>query len=157
MGVWPPVSTRQDMGCTIRGGPAHKIKAFTALLSVHRKLLYSTKYDTFLVTLPPPEYIRRGRGLLADKIHRRSIYYRSIQYTKDIGRRVLRRSDGPNLSKSLSLRLVSPSGSWSCAPPLTNLPLKGPRMPPRGGVNWANSKFSCNNQILRIAQLTPCA
>ena len=29
----------------------------------------------------------------------------SIQYTKDTGRRVLRRSDGPNLSKSLSLRL----------------------------------------------------
>ena len=26
-----------------------------------------------------------------------------------------------------------------------------------GGVNWANSKFSCNNKILRIAQLTPCA
>ena len=26
-----------------------------------------------------------------------------------------------------------------------------------GGVNWANSKFSYNNQILRIAQLTPCA
>ena len=31
------------------------------------------------------------------------------------------------------------------------------KMPKRGGVNWANSKFSCNNQILRIAQLTPCA
>ena len=25
------------------------------------------------------------------------------------------------------------------------------------GVNWTNSKFSYNNQILRIAQLTPCA
>ena len=24
-------------------------------------------------------------------------------------------------------------------------------------VNWANSKFSCNSQILRLAQLTPCA
>ena len=34
--------------------------------------------------------------------------------------------------------------------------VKGSRCP-RGGVNWANSKFSCNNQILRIAQLTPCA
>ena len=43
MGVCPPVSSRQDMGCTIRGGPAHKIKACTALLGVHRKLLYSTK------------------------------------------------------------------------------------------------------------------
>ena len=43
MGVWPPVSTRQDMGHTIRGGPVHKIKACTALLDVHRKLLYSTK------------------------------------------------------------------------------------------------------------------
>ena len=43
MGVWPPVSTRQDMGRTIRGGLAHKIKACTALLGVHRKLLYSTK------------------------------------------------------------------------------------------------------------------
>ena len=43
VGVWPPVSTRQDMGRTIKGGPAHKIKAYTALLGVHRKLLYSTK------------------------------------------------------------------------------------------------------------------
>ena len=34
--------------------------------------------------------------------------------------------------------------------------VKGSRCP-RGGVNWANSKFSCNNLILRIAQLTPCA
>ena len=52
VGVWPPVSTRQDMGRTIRGGTAHKIKACTALLGVHRKILYSTKYDIFLVTLP---------------------------------------------------------------------------------------------------------
>ena len=52
VGVWPPVSSRQDMGRTIRGGPAHKIKACTALLGVHRKTLYSTKYDTLLVTLP---------------------------------------------------------------------------------------------------------
>ena len=36
----------------------------------------------------------------------------SIQSNKDIGHRVLRRSDGPNLSKSLSLRLVSLSGSY---------------------------------------------
>ena len=43
VGVWPPVSTRQDIGRTIRGGPAHKIKTCTALLGVHRKTLYSTK------------------------------------------------------------------------------------------------------------------
>ena len=105
VGVWPPVSSRQDMDRTIRGGPAHKIKTCMALLGVHRKTLYSTKLATFLVTLPPLEYIRRGRG------PSRSIYYISIQYTKDTGRRVLRRSDSPNLSKSLSLCLVSPSGS----------------------------------------------
>ena len=69
MREWPSVSTRQDMGRTIRGGPAYKIKACTALLGVHRKLLYSTKYDTLLVSLPLPEYIRRGRGPLADGIH----------------------------------------------------------------------------------------
>ena len=33
----------QDMGRTIRGGPAHKIKACTTLLDVNRKTLYSTK------------------------------------------------------------------------------------------------------------------
>ena len=43
VGVWPLVSTRQDMGRTIRAGPVHKIKACTTLLGVHRKLLYSTK------------------------------------------------------------------------------------------------------------------
>ena len=43
VGVWPPVSIRQDMGRTIRDGPVHKIKACTALLGVHRKTLYSTK------------------------------------------------------------------------------------------------------------------
>ena len=51
VGVQPPVSSRQDMGRTIRGGPAHKIKGCTALLGMHRKLLYSTKYDTLLVTM----------------------------------------------------------------------------------------------------------
>ena len=40
------------MGRTIRGGLAHKIKVCTALLGVHRKTLYSTKYATLLVTLP---------------------------------------------------------------------------------------------------------
>ena len=43
MGVCPPVSTRQDMGRTIKGGPANKIKACMALVDVHRKILYSTK------------------------------------------------------------------------------------------------------------------
>ena len=43
VGVRPPVSTRQDMGRTIRGGPAHEIKACTVLLGVYRKILYSTK------------------------------------------------------------------------------------------------------------------
>ena len=43
VGVWPPLSTRQDMGRTIRGGTIHKIKACTSLLGVHYKLLYSTK------------------------------------------------------------------------------------------------------------------
>ena len=52
VGVWSLVSSRQDMGRTIRGGLAHKIKACTTLLGVHRKILYSTKYDTFLITLP---------------------------------------------------------------------------------------------------------
>ena len=52
VGVWPPVYTRQDMGRTIRGGPAHKIKACMALVDVHHKILYSTKYDTFLITIP---------------------------------------------------------------------------------------------------------
>ena len=28
---------------------------------------------------------------------------------------------------------------------------------PKRRVNWANSKFSCDNQILWLAQLTPCA
>ena len=46
------VSIRQDMGRTIRGDPAHKIKACTALVDVHCKILYITKYDTFFVTLP---------------------------------------------------------------------------------------------------------
>ena len=36
------------------------------------------------------------------------------------------------------------------------MPAERIKMPKRG-VNWANSKFSFNNQILRIAQLTLCA
>ena len=34
VGVWPPVSSRQDMGRTIKGGPAHKIEACTVRLQV---------------------------------------------------------------------------------------------------------------------------
>ena len=51
-GVWPPVFTKQDMCRIIRAGLAHKIKVCTALVDVHRKILYSTKYDIFLLTLP---------------------------------------------------------------------------------------------------------
>ena len=36
--VWPPVSSRQDMGRTIKGGPAHKIKACIARL--HEDVIY---------------------------------------------------------------------------------------------------------------------
>ena len=43
VGVWPLVFTRQDMSRTIRGGPAHKIKACTAMVDVYRKMLNSTK------------------------------------------------------------------------------------------------------------------
>ena len=42
-GICPLVSTRQDIGRTIRGGPAHKIKACTVLVDVHRNILYSTQ------------------------------------------------------------------------------------------------------------------
>ena len=42
----------QGMGRTIEGGPAHKIKACTALLGVLHETLYSTKQDSLLVTLP---------------------------------------------------------------------------------------------------------
>ena len=41
----------RDMGRTLRGGSARKIKACMALVDVHRKTLYSTKYNTFLITL----------------------------------------------------------------------------------------------------------
>ena len=43
VGVCPLVSTRQDMGRTLKGGLAHKIKACTTLVDMHRKILYSTK------------------------------------------------------------------------------------------------------------------
>ena len=43
MGVWPLVSLGQDMGRTIRGALAYRIKACMALLGMHRKTLYSTK------------------------------------------------------------------------------------------------------------------
>ena len=43
VGVWPSISIIQDLGCTLRGGPTHKIKVCMALVDVHRKILYSTK------------------------------------------------------------------------------------------------------------------
>ena len=49
-----------------------------------------------------------------DRSIENDIDYISIQYTKDTGRRVLRRSDGPNLSKSLS------------ADPISEPPLRSP-------------------------------
>ena len=115
-----------DIGRTARGGPAHKIKAYGAQLwsaCTVRQLddILAMKKDLFgydryripykylpysridlglnrLVTLPP-DYIRQV-GTPPEFISY------SIQYTQDIGRRVLRRSDGPNMSKSLSVRLV---------------------------------------------------
>ena len=47
VGVWPSVSMRQDMGRTIRGGLAHKIKTCTALVDVHRKILYTILKMTY--------------------------------------------------------------------------------------------------------------
>ena len=121
-----------DMDRTTKGGPAHKIKAYGAQLwsacTIRQSEdILATKEDLFgydryripckylsysqidlglnqLVTLPPGLY-KAGRDPLE------FISY-SIQSNKDTGRRVLRRSDGPNLSKLLSLRLVSPSGSY---------------------------------------------
>ena len=106
-----------DMGRTTRGGPTNKIKACTArqlkdILAIKedlfgydryripcKYLLYS-RIDLDLnqpVTLPSRLY-KAGRDPLE------CISY-SIQSTKDTGRRVLRRLDGLNQSKSLSLHL----------------------------------------------------
>ena len=52
VGYGPRIPTADHMGCAPRGVLAHKIKACMALLGMHRKTLYSTKYDTLLVTLP---------------------------------------------------------------------------------------------------------
>ena len=55
--------------------------------------------------------------------------------------------------------LASPLSHYMCRvhkPGVLNGPWKDQDVQ-EGGVNWANSKFSYNNQILRIAQLTPCA
>ena len=121
-----------DMGRTARGGPAHKIMAYGApfwsvctarqsedILAMKEDLFGYDRYRipckylpykridlglNWLVALPPRLY-KAGRDPL------KFISY-SIQSNKDTGRRVLRRLDGPNLSKSLSLRLVSPSGSY---------------------------------------------
>ena len=113
-----------DMGHTTRGGLAHKIKAYGArlwsactarqsedMLTIKENLFVYDRYRipckylpynqidlglNQLVTLPPRLY-KAGRDPL------KFISY-SIQSTKDTGRRVLHRSDGLNLSKSLSLR-----------------------------------------------------
>jgi len=114
-----------DMVHTTKGGPAHKIKAYgvrlwSACTARQSEDILAMKEDLFgydryripykylpysridlglnqLVTLPPRLY-KAGRGPL-------EIISYTIQYTKDTWRRVLRQSDGPNLSKSLSLRL----------------------------------------------------
>ena len=121
-----------DMGRTTRGGPAHKIKAYGARLwsactARQSEYILAMKKDMFgydryripckylsysqidldlnrLVTLPPRLY-KAGRDPLE------FISY-TIQSNKVIEHRVLRRSDGMNLSKSLVSALVSPSGSY---------------------------------------------
>ena len=121
-----------DMGHTAMGGPAHKIKAYgaqfwSACTARQSEDILAMKeglfgYDRYCITckyLPynqidlglnrlvtlPPNYIRRVGTPLE------CITY-SIQSTKDTGHRVLRRSDGLNLSKSLVSAPVSPSGSY---------------------------------------------
>ena len=121
-----------DMGRTTRGGPAHKIKAYGArlwsactarqsedILTMKKDLFGYDRYRIPCKYLPysridlglnqlatlPPNYIRQVGTPLE------FISY-TIQYTKDTLRRVLRRSDGLNLSKSLVSTLVSPSGSY---------------------------------------------
>ena len=50
-GIYPPVRTRQDMGRTIKGGLAHKIKACTARLQ--EDVIYCIIPNRiFFVTLP---------------------------------------------------------------------------------------------------------
>ena len=121
-----------DIGRTAGGGPAHKIKAngaqfWSACTARQSEGILAMKEDIFgydiyrifckyllynridlgldrLVTLPP-DYIR----WVGTPIEFMSY---TIQSNKDTGRRVLRRSDSPNMSKSLSLRLVSLSGSY---------------------------------------------
>ena len=121
-----------DMGRTTRGGPAHKIKAYGARLwsmcttrqpedilameedlfgydryRIPCKYLPYSRIDLDLnrpVTLPSRLY-KAGRDPLEGILY-------SIQSTKDTGCRVLHRSDGLNLSKSLVSALVSPSGSY---------------------------------------------
>ena len=121
-----------DMDHTTKGGLAHKIKAYGARLwstciARQSEEILAMKEDRFgydrycipckyltynridlclnrLVTLPPRLY-KAGREPL-------KIISYSMQSTKDIGRRVLRRSDGLNLSKSLISALVLPSSSY---------------------------------------------
>ena len=121
-----------DMGPTTRGGPAHKIKAYGAQLwsacttRQSEDILTMKKdmfgYDRYRIPCKYLPYSRIDLGLnrlvilphQLYKVGRAPLEFISytIQSNKDTGRRVLRRSDGPNLSKSLSLRLVSPSSSY---------------------------------------------
>ena len=152
-----------NMGRTARGGPAHKIKAYGAWLwsactaRQSEDILRMKKdlfgYDRYRIPCKYLPYNRIDLGLnrLATipprlyKVGRAPLKFisNSIQSTKDIGCRVLRRSDGPNLSKSLSLRLVSPSSSYyahlhrsstTVGIPLDRLPTRFHRHPPLGEV-----------------------
>ena len=121
-----------DMGRTTRGGLAHKIKAYGAhlwlactarqsedILAMKEDLF---RYDRYRIPCKYIPYSRIDLDLnrpitLPSRLYKAGrdplecISY-SIQSTKDIGHRVLRRLDGLNLSKSLVSVLVSPSGSY---------------------------------------------
>ena len=139
------------MGRTARGGLAHKIKTYGAqfwstctarqsedILTIKEDIFGYDRYripckylpynriDLDLnrpVTLPSRLY-KAGRDPLE------CIWY-SIQSTEDTGRRVLRRSDGLNLSKSLCL----------CAYVAIRLLLRAP--PPIHLLPWAYPLVDC--------------
>ena len=154
MGVSPPIPVGLYMGRAARGGPAHKtalrprrtrhdtgrrasqdcmkisgdlgdLLGYTKSRNSCNFLSCKTDQDrnNRSVTLPPG-YIRWVGTPL-------KIISYTIQYTKDIGCSVLRRSDGPNLSKSLSLclchhavpiTLTSTDSSTTMGIPLGRLP-----------------------------------
>ena len=120
------------MGRTTKGGLARKIKAYGAWLwsactaRQSEDILRMKKdlfgYDRYRIPCKYLPYSRIDLGLnrLATipprlyKVGRAPLKFisNSIQSTEDTGRRVLRRSDGLNLSKSLVSALVSPSGYY---------------------------------------------